>query len=100
MKLTLRENRVFEQEVDVQFPYYYKHEFDNSTIYGKVTENTVFTIDEYQQGYDDDHENKYEVEIDEDVVNTLSSYYKKEYQSNEKEFNDARTRFYKLAMKL
>ena len=52
MKIQIEETKKVKREIEVEIPYYYKHdltdyEYENtSVIYGKITESEVFTIHE------------------------------------------------------
>ncbi len=96
MKVEIKETVSVVKTIDVDLPYYYKHDFDMMTgdtvIFGKIMEDKSIAIKEsgtYQGSI------TYEVEIEEHLsikTSGLSSYFNDEYKSNESEFLEAKER--------
>ena len=96
MKVEIKETVSVVKTIDVDLPYYYKHDFDMMTgdcvLYGKIESDKATTIQEggtYQGAI------KYEVEIEEHLsikTSGLSGYFNDEYKSNESEFLEAKER--------
>ena len=81
----LRTHRI-EEEIDIEFPYYFEHDLSdeyNSIIYGKMTQGFCYTIHE-KAGYD---EQTYE--FTKSVRGMDGSYITEEHKSSEDEYEDA-----------
>lgn len=84
------------EEIDIELPYYYKHdlesEYSDSVIYGKIELNSSSSIQETEDRYG---EKCYEIKKEEYsyIKNSgLASYFNEEYKSNKKEFEDVKLR--------
>lgn len=82
--------------IEVEFPYYYKHDlmsdYGDSVIYGKIEEKMCTSI---QETKNHDGEEKYEIEKEEhhSIKNSgLSSYFDKKHQSSKEEFEAVKER--------
>ena len=96
MKVEIKETVSVVKTIDVDLPYYYKHEFDTMTgdtvIFGKIMEDKSIAIKESgtYQGAE-----TYEVEIEEHLsikTSGLDSYFNEQYKSSEAEFLEAKER--------
>jgi len=76
--------------IEVKTPYYYKHTFDDSVIYGKIEEGKTISID-IPHHFKDSRE--YTLEID--VSEQDGSYLKDKYKSDAEEWIKAVTEFKK-----
>ena len=82
--------------VDVELPYYFKHDlsddYSESIIYGKIEEKLYTTIHETESW---DGRKSYEIEKEEHesiASRGLSSYFEDEHKSNKREYEEARER--------
>jgi hypothetical protein len=91
MKLELEVKQPQKITIDIEFPFYYRHDFDwnngESYLIGKITENKKgFIINYTDNGFG---EIKYEFEIEENI--SYSSYFSyitdNWYKSSEQEYN-------------
>lgn len=96
MKIEITETVEKVSVIDVELPYYYKHDlmsdYGDSVIYGKI-EAKLHTAIQETENYDG--ERKFEIEKEEhsEIKNSgLASYFGKEHQSNQKEFEAAKQR--------
>lgn len=82
MKLEVIETVKVTKEVDIDLPYYYRHDLDNSTIYGKIEEKkcTYIQLTNY------DYESIYELNIEHRPANYFGCYMTEEYAGTEEEF--------------
>ena len=78
-----------EKEIDVEFPYYYKHnlysDYGNDIIYGYLTETKDISIQECNN-YNGD--TTYSIEI----TQRDDSYFKEEYRGTKKDFEAVKKR--------
>lgn len=92
MKLEITRNVEQRETIEIQFPYYYKHDlmFDDvdSVIYGKAEEqrNTKIHV---TYGYSN-KERRFELEIEEKPAATVACYMTDEHSSNEAEYRAAK----------
>lgn len=90
MKIKIKKRQEIDVEIEVNFPYYYKHDlysdYGESIIYGKIiSEKKEVTIHEKDNL---DGERQYEIEED-----TMShSYFEDKYKGNKKEFEEVKQR--------
>jgi hypothetical protein len=94
MKIEITKNIVQKETIEIELPYYYKHdlEFDDqdSVIYGKIEDNRTTSI---HIKYDYiDNSNIYELEIKESKAQSHSSYMTNKYKSSESEYLDAKSK--------
>ncbi len=91
MKIEVTRTKRVKEEIEVEFPYYYKHnltdyDYENTNvIYGKKTETEEVTINEKIR---DNNNSIYEIEKD----RRNDSYFDKEYKSTEQEYEEAKER--------
>ncbi len=91
MKIEVTRTKRVKEEIEVEFPYYYKHdltdyEYENTcVIFGKKTEEEEVTI---QEKIRDNGNTIYELEKD----SRSDSYFGEEYKSTEKEYEEAKER--------
>lgn len=91
MKIEVTRTKRVKEEIEVEFPYYYKHDltdydYENTyVIYGKKTETEEVTINEKIR----DNKN-FIYEIEKDRRN--DSYFDKKYKSTEQEYEEAKER--------
>lgn len=94
MKLKIKRKIETEETIDIEFPYYYKHDLMldevDVIIYGKIEENktTSIHISHNYRGGDN-----YELEIEKEPASNFSSYMTDEYKSNEAEYLKAKWEF-------
>lgn len=84
-------------EIEVDIPYYYKHEIreDNyeSITYGCIENNQCIAIEEYVRYHDDHTHYTMECEKYSSIKNSgLASYFEPKHKSTQQEFEDARKR--------
>jgi hypothetical protein len=88
MKFTINKNITVKEEIEVDLPYYFKHDFHtdytSNVVYGRITEDGVLEVTHTK--YDNKDRFVYEIEFDENID---TSSFKKEYISSEKEFEYA-----------
>jgi hypothetical protein len=91
MKIEITEKIDIVKEIEIDLPYYYKHDLSgdrgSSIIYGKITETKVFSIQEKEHS-----EIAFEFEIDEYPSlkqSGLTGYFKSEYKSTKSEYEEA-----------
>ena len=96
MKIKLIKLIPQEAIIDVELPYYYKHDLMNdygeSTIYGKIEEKLHTSIHETERYYSRE---AYEIEKKEhySIANSgLATYFEDEHQSSREEFEAAKQR--------
>lgn len=91
MKLKIKRQIEKEEEVDIEFPYYYKHDLMldemDTVIYGKIEENKTTSI---HITHNWNGRNSFELEIEEEPASYFSSYMTDKYKSNETEYLNAR----------
>lgn len=97
MKVKIEIVKTSYKEVDIQFPYYYKHDFKSdydSIIYGKIEyRGGVNFIDNQIHETDLLFGKKFEIEMEEYTgLDSLSGYLTDEHKSTEKEFIEAKKR--------
>ena len=91
MKIEITKQINVKEVVEIDFPYYYKHDLTDydyestSVIYGKITERGEVTIHEKIRS-----KNNVIYEIEKD--NRSDCYFKEKYKSTEEEYNKARER--------
>lgn len=83
MKLNVSKTVI--EEVEVKVPFYYRHDLDGSTVFGKVGVDATITIHETRV-------KSYEIEIDQSHPNNHTCYLKPGYQSSRVEFELAAER--------
>lgn len=95
MKITIYETRKIKKEIDIEFPYYFKWEFNTTKLFGKIiNEKECIEISDIR---DDFYiETSYEIKITEPD----ESYYKIEDKSCEYEFEAAKERILKFIGKV
>lgn len=98
MKVIIIETKKSEKQIDVDMPYYYKHDLmcdrGDSIIYGRVDEKIHTSIQE--SSFD---RTSYEVTIESHISiknSGLSCYFTPEYQSSQEEYNNAKERLTKF----
>mgnify|MGYP001283798686 FL=1 len=96
MEITLIKQIPQEVIVEVELPYYFKHDlsddYSESIIYGKIEEELYTTIHETESW---DGRKSYEIEKEEHVSiarRGLSSYFEDEHKSNKKEYEAVKER--------
>ena len=96
MKITLIKQIPQEVIIEVELPYYYKHDlmhdYGDSIIYGKIEEKLHTSIHEIK-GYDG--KESYEIEKEKHssiALRGLSSYFEDEHQSSKEEFEAVKER--------
>lgn len=87
IEITKRIDQV--SEIDIDLPYYYKHDLysdhGDSVIYGKISETECTTI--HEKIYHDDVEYSIQVEKHQSIKNSgLSSYFEVNHKSSDIEF--------------
>jgi len=91
MKVEITKQIEVKEIIEIDFPYYYKHdltdyEYENTcVIYGKITESEEVTIHEKIRS-----KNNVIYEIEKD--SRSDSYFAEKYKSTEEEYNKARER--------
>lgn len=95
MKIEIEKKVTQIEIIEVEFPYYYKHnlmsDYGDCVIYGKIEEKLCTTIEESNRN----NIEKFVIEKEEytSIKNSgLSCYFNKEYKSNKEEFEDAKER--------
>jgi len=86
MKVEIVRDVKVKEIVDIEFPYYYHHWTEHGSYYGKITEDQHIQIYIVKgKGW---MSNRLDctIRIDNEVFNTLSSYYTNEYESKESVF--------------
>jgi len=90
-KITVRKNITTEKKIEVELPYYYKHDlysdYGDSVIYGKIDGKTTTSIHEKIDQY-----GKTSYEIEKGKWSGDGSYFTDEYNSTELEYNKAKER--------
>ena len=76
MKKKIKVNVHDEQEIDIEFPYYYVHYLDSCTIYGKIEEDFAYTIDIT------DNYSEFELSKEYTDLESLQSYLGHEHKSS------------------
>ena len=96
MKITLIKQIPQIETIEVELPYYYKHDlmddYGDSIIYGKIEEKLHTSIHETKRY---DSKEAYEIEKEEhhSIENSgLSSYFEDEHQSSREEFEAVKER--------
>lgn len=88
MKIKIQKHTTVETEIEVEFPYYFKHDLTNIreyVIYGKkLSPQREVTIRESFDGYN----SQYEIE----ESHMSSSYFDEEHKSNRGEFEAVKSR--------
>ena len=91
MKIEVTRTKRVKEEIEIEFPYYYKHDltdydYENTcVVYGKITEKEEVTIQEKIRG---NGNTIYELEKD----SRSDSYFTEEYKSTEQEYKEAKER--------
>jgi hypothetical protein len=89
MKIEITTTKIVKETIDVEFPYYYKHDlmsdYGENVIYGKITEDYAYTIQEIEN-----YDGKLAFELEKDTWD--GSYFKEEYKSTKEEYEDAKRR--------
>ena len=93
MKLEVIRKIEKKETIDIEFPYYYKHDLfsdvSNAVIYGKIKENlhsSIMVCERY-----DNQATEFELTIEERGAASLACYMEKEYSSNEREYLAAKS---------
>ncbi len=96
MKIKLIKQIPQEETIEVELPYYYKHDlmddYGDSIIYGKIEEKLHTSIHETKRY---DGKEAYEIEKEKHVsiaLRGLSSYFEDEHQSSREEFEAVKER--------
>ena len=96
MKITLIKQIPQEETIEVELPYYYKHDLMNdygeSIIYGKIEEKLHTSIHETERYYSKE---TYEIEKKEHYsieTSGLATYFEDEHQSSREEFEAVKER--------
>jgi len=93
MKLKIIRTIKEEAIIDIEFPFYYKHDLmldeADVVIYGKIEENKTTSI---HVSHDYNGRNSFELEIENDPASHFSSYMTDEYKSNEDEYLKAKSK--------
>jgi hypothetical protein len=93
MKIEVTRTKRVKEEIEVEIPYYYKHDLtdydyeNTSVIYGKITENEIFTIHEKIR---DNGNVIYEIEKEKRWGD--GSYFAEKYKSTNGEYEEAKER--------
>ncbi len=97
MEIEIVETQEVKKTVDIELPYYYRHDLDNSVIYGKLDEKYSSSI----QITRSDRGKLQIVEIEIEPINwrDVSCYLKKEYEGNEAEYLEAKKEAFSLIEK-
>lgn len=89
MKIEITTTKRVKETIDVEFPYYYKHDlmidYGENVIYGKITEDYAYAIQEIKN-----YDGKVAFELEKDTWD--GSYFKKEYKSTKKEYEAVKHR--------
>ena len=82
---TLRVKKEVVEEVEVDLPFYYVHDLDNTVIYGKVEEDHALALQKSNNGVE------YSWEFEKDIRGAQyhMCYYTKGYLSTKEEFEEA-----------
>lgn len=72
-------------EIEVALPFYYRHDMDNSCIYGRVEEGRCINIQETYYN----KQVRWELEIDGKSIDQYSCYMDGTHNSNKEEFDRA-----------
>jgi len=83
IKMEVEVRKEIFETVIIETPYYYKHEFDDSSVYGKIEEDKVTSINVPYAFCD----KEYTMEIEEPT--NIGCYTKSEYKSNKEEWKKA-----------
>lgn len=94
MKLEITRNIEHKETIEIEFPYYYKHDLmlddADSVIYGKIEEKRQTTI---HVGYDyRSKERSFELEMQDIPAAVLSCYMTDKHKSSEYEYLDAKAK--------
>jgi len=96
MEITLIKQIPQEETIEVELPYYYKHDlmsdYGESIIYGKIEAKLHTSIHETERY---DNKRAYEIEKEEHIsiaLRGLSSYFEDEHQSSREEFEAVKER--------
>lgn len=87
MKKKIKVSVQVEQEIDIEFPYYYVHYLDTCTIYGKIDEVFTYTIDI------SDNYSQFELSKEYTVLESLQSYLSPEHKSSKEIWDEALSYF-------
>lgn len=90
-KITVREHITTKKKIEVELPYYYKHDlysdYGDSVIYGKIDGEITTSIHEKEDPY-----GKISYEIEKEKWDGDGSYFTDEHTSTEVEYNKAKER--------
>ncbi len=96
MKISITEEVSTVKIIDVDLPYFYKHDlmtqYGDSVIYGRI-EETLHTSIQETLNFDGSVTYEIEKEDHDSIKNTgLASYFKSQYSSNQNEFEQVKER--------
>ncbi len=90
-KITVRRHITTEKEIEIDLPYYYKHDlysdYGDSIIYGRIDGEITTSIHEKEDQY-----GKISYEIEKEKWGSDGSYFTDEHKSTEVEYNKAKER--------
>ncbi len=85
MKLQVKTEVI--EEVEVEVPFYFRHDLDREVIYGWVTEGRCLMI--HEEAGSRKYNIRYEIELERNHPNYYTCYLKPEYSSSKEEFFSA-----------
>lgn len=99
MKIEITKTKEVKEIIDVEIPYYYKHDltdigdYGDSIIYGKILPDCEYTIHEKTSEYSD--RKTYEIEKD----SRSNGYFDEKFKSTKEEFEDVKARALEFLIK-
>jgi hypothetical protein len=89
MEIEIIINSKIKKKINVNFPYYYKHDLGNdSVIYGKITEDFVYNIQKTEN-----FEGVITHELEKDVFDSsYHCYFSPEFDSSKEDYDKAKDR--------
>lgn len=97
MEIEIVETKKVKKIVNLDLPYYFRHDLDNSIIYGKLDEKNSISIQITRS--DRGELQSVEIEIEPIRWDYVSCYLKKEHKGSEAEYLDAKKEAFYLLEK-